>query len=80
MWGGVMLKFGGRKEIQPGFRVISTEDMKVRFYFLIGTFSLSVGLRMVGSGESDVILEESSQFLSEGRGELGSSIGYQRIM
>ena len=71
-----MLKLGGRKEIQPSFRVISTEDTKVHFYFLIGTFRLSVGLRMVGSGELDIILEESSQFLSEGRGKLGSSIGY----
>ena len=76
MWGGVMLKFGSRKEIQPSFRVIGTEDTKVRFYFLIGAFSLSVGLRMVGGGESDIILEESSQFLSEGGGELGSSIGF----
>ena len=75
-----MLKLGGRKEVQPSFRVIGTEDTKVHFYFLIGTFSLSVGLRMVGSGESDIILEESSQFLSEGGGELGSLIGYQRIM
>ena len=75
-----MLKLGSRKEIQPSFRVISTEDTKVRFYFLIGTFRLSVCLRMVGCGESDIILKESSQFLSKGRGELGSSIGYQRIM
>ena len=72
-----MLKFGGRKEIKPGFRVVGTEDTKICFYFLIGVFRLSISLRVVGSGEFDIILEESGQFSSKGGGELGSSVGYQ---
>ena len=30
---------------------------------------------MIGSGEGDVILEEASEFPSEGRGKLWSSVG-----
>ena len=54
-----MLKFGGRKEIKPGSRVVGTKDAKIRLNLLIGAFRLSISLRMVGSGEFDVVLEES---------------------
>ena len=54
-----MLKFGGRKEIKPGSRVVGAKDAKVCFYLLIGAFHLSVGLRVVGHGKFDIVLEES---------------------
>ena len=38
--------------------VIGAEDSEIGLEFLIGSFGLSVGLRMVGSGESDIIVEK----------------------
>ena len=76
MWGRVVLKFGSRKEIKPGFRVVGAEDAKICFYLLIGAFRLSICLGVIGSGEFDIVLEESGQLSSKGRGELGSSVGY----
>ena len=60
MWGRVVLKFGGREEINPGSRVVGAKDAKIGLYFLIGVFHLSVGLRVIGGGEFDVVLEEAS--------------------
>ena len=59
MWGGVMLEFGGREEVDPISRIVGAKDAKVRFYLLIGAFRLSIRLRMVSGGEFDVILKES---------------------
>ena len=54
-----MLKFGSGEEVKPGVGVVSTKDAEVHFYFLIGAFRLSVSLGVVGSGEFDIVLEES---------------------
>ena len=54
-----MLKFGGGEEVKPGFGVVGAKDVEVCLYFLIGAFRLSVSLGVVGSGESNVVLEES---------------------
>ena len=54
-----MVEFGGGKELHPFSRVIGAEDAEISFEFLIGSFSLSVGLRVVGSGESYVVVEET---------------------
>ena len=43
-------------------RVVGTEDAAIGFKFLIGSFSLSVGLRVVGGGEFDVIFQEMGKF------------------
>ena len=59
MWGGVMVEFGGGEELHPFSRVIGAEDAEISLEFLIGSFSLSIGLRVVGGGESYVIIEES---------------------
>ena len=59
MWGGVVLKFGGGEEVNPGSRVVGAKDAKIHLYLLIGAFRLSIRLRMVSGGEFDVILEES---------------------
>ena len=59
VWGRVVLKFGGGKEVKSRFGVVGAKDTKICFYFLVGAFRLSVSLGVVGSGESDVVLEES---------------------
>ena len=54
-----MVEFGGGKELHPFSRVVGAEDAEIGLEFLIGSFSLSIGLRMVGRGESYVIVEEA---------------------
>ena len=44
--------------LSPRSRVRATEDPKIGFYFLVHTFSLSVSLRMIGSGKGKFIAEE----------------------
>ena len=59
MWGRVMVEFGRREELHPFSRVVGAEDMEISLEFLVGSLSLSVGLRMVCGGESYVIVEEA---------------------
>ena len=54
-----MVEFGRGEELHPFSRVIGAEDMEIGLEFLIGSFGLSVGLRMVGSGESYVVVEKA---------------------
>ena len=54
-----MMKLSSGKEVRPFPRVIGTEDVKISFNFLIGSFRLSVCLRVISSGEFDIILEEA---------------------
>ena len=54
-----MVEFGGGEELHPFSRVIGAEDAEISFEFLIGSLSLSVSLRVVGGGESYVIVEET---------------------
>ena len=42
---------------------------------MVYSFSFSVSLRVIGGREGDIILEKASEFSSEGRGELWSSVG-----
>ena len=65
MWNGIVLELGGCKELGPLVRVVGTEDTEISFYFLISSFGLSIGLRMIGSGEADIVFEDSGEFLSE---------------
>ena len=53
-----MVEFGGGEVLHPFSRVIGAEYAEIGFEFLIGSFSLSVGLRVVGGGESYVVVEE----------------------
>ena len=64
----------------PGLRVVSTEDVEIGFEFLIGSFGLSIGLRVVGSGEFDVIFQELGKLSCECRGELGTTIRDEGVM
>ena len=53
-----MVELSRGKELHPFSQVIGAEDAEIGLEFLIGSFSLYVGLRMVGCGESYVIVEE----------------------
>ena len=80
MRGRVVVEFCQGKELYLFSRVVGVEDAEISFKFLIGPLSLSIGLRMVGSGEANIILEETSEFLSEGGGELRTSVRDESIM
>ena len=54
-----MVEFGGGKELYPFSWVVGAEDAEISLEFLISSLGLSVGLRMVCSGESYVIVEET---------------------
>ena len=53
-----MVEFGGGERLYPFSWVIGAEDVEIGLELLIGSFGLSVNLRMVGSGESYVVVEE----------------------
>ena len=69
-----MVEFSGGKELYPFSWVVGAEDAEISLEFLIGSFSLSVGLRVVGGGESYVVVEEACQFSCESRSELRAMI------
>ena len=80
MRGGVVMEFCRGKELYPFSQVVGAKDAEVCFKLLIGSLGLSIGLRMVGSGEVNIILEETSEFLSEGRGELRTLVRDESIV
>ena len=57
-----MVEFCGGEELRPFSWVIGTEYVEIGFEFLIGSFSLSIGLRVVGGGEFDIIFQEVGKF------------------
>ena len=66
MGGVVIREFGKIEEIRPiGLEVVCVRA-KVVFDSLIGTFSLTVGLRVEGGGESKAGAEEGSEFFPPG--------------
>ena len=66
VWGRVVVEFGRGKELYPFGWVIGAEDAEISLEFLIGSFCLPVGLRMVGCGESYVVVEETCKLPCEG--------------
>ena len=70
-----MVKLSGGKEIHPFPWVVGIEDMKVCFNLLIGSFCLSIRLRVICSGEFDVVVEELCQFSGKCRCKLWISVG-----
>ena len=66
--------------MHPGLRVVGTEDAEIGFEFLIDSFGLSIGLRVVGGGEFDVIFQKMGKFSCECRGELGTTIRDNGVM
>ena len=75
-----MVKLSGGKQVCPFPRVVSAEDAEVCFNLLIGSFCLSIRLRVIRGGEFDIVVEESCQFSGKGGCELWASVGYQRVM
>ena len=52
-----MMKLSGKK-VHPFSGVVGTENAKICFNLLIGSFHLSVCLRVIHGGEFDIIVEE----------------------
>ena len=75
-----MVKLSGGKQVCPFPRVVGAEDAEVCFNLLIGSFCLSICLRVICSGEFDIIVEESCQFSGKCRHELRASVRYQGVM
>ena len=48
--------------VSPGTGVAFTEDQKVYFNLLVNMCYFAIGLRVVGCGEREVIVEEFSEF------------------
>ena len=71
---------GGWEKDGPLVGVVGTEDTEISFYFLIGSFGLSVGLWMVGSGKTNIIFKESGKFSGKCRGKLQSSVRDENVM
>ena len=80
MWNRVVLELGGSKELGPLVWVVYAEDPEVGFNFLIGSFSLSVSLGVIGSRQADVVFKDSSEFSGEGRCELWATIRDEGIV
>ena len=53
-----MVKLSSGKKVHPFPRVVGAEDAEVCFNLLIGSFCLSVCLRVICGGEFDIIVEE----------------------
>ena len=65
-----MMKLSGGKEVHPFLRVVGTGNAKICFNLLIGPLSLFICLRVICSGELDIVVEEPCQFSSKGRCKL----------
>ena len=57
MMNGVVVEFSSGKEFCPFLRVVGRKDLEEGFNLLIDLLSLSISLRMISSGETDIILE-----------------------
>ena len=47
---------------------------------MVNPFGFAVGLRVIGSGEGDIVVEKTGEFSCEGRSELGSAIRDDSVM
>ena len=52
------MKLSSGKEVHPFPRVVSTKDTEICFNLLIGLLNLFISLRVVCSGEFDIIVEK----------------------
>ena len=75
-----MLEFGERKELRPLMGVVGAEDVEICFDFLIDSFGLSISLRVVCGGKSNIVFKDFSEFSGKCRGKLWSSVGDEGIM
>ena len=75
-----MVEFSGEKELHPFCQVIGTKDVKICLKFLIGSLGLTISLRVIGSGEVNIILKEMSEFFGKGRSKLRTMIRDESIV
>ena len=76
----VMMKLSSGEEVCPFLRIVGTEDAKICFNLLVGPFGLSIRLRVICSGEFDIVMEELCKFSGKCRSELRTSVGYQGVV
>ena len=69
-----MDEFSGSEEMRPFLHIIGTKDAEISFNFLIGLFSLSISLGMVGGREADIIFKKSCEFSCKGRCKLRATV------
>ena len=80
MGGGVVREFCHGKKFRPFRRLVFSKDPKVGFELLVDPFGFAVSLRVVSGGEGNVVIKEVGKFSSEGRAELGASIGDDSVV
>ena len=52
-----MVEFHRGKELYPFSWVVGTKDVEICLKLLIGSLGLTISLRMIGSGEANIIFE-----------------------
>ena len=70
----VIGKFSEREPSEPVFFMVVREGADVLLNFLIGTFSLTIGLGVKGCGETGLDTQKALQFRGELECELGASV------
>ena len=75
-----MVEFSRGEELYQFHWVVGTKDAKIPLKFWVGSLGLTVSLRVVGCGQADAILEETSELLGKGRGKLRATIRDEGIM
>ena len=75
-----MVEFHRGKELYPFGQVVGTKDAEICLEFLIGSLGLTIGLRVIGSGEANIILKEMSKFFGKGRSELRTLVRDESIV
>ena len=68
------MELSSGKEVCPFLQIVGTKDAEISINLLVGSFGLSLHLRVVCGGEFDIILEEACKFSGKGRHELWASI------
>ena len=54
---GVVVEFGCCEEFHSFLGIIGAEDSEISLNFLIGSFGLSISLRVIGGQKADIIVE-----------------------
>ena len=67
----IVSEFGMRDIISPRSRIVSTEDLKTYFNFLVYLFSLSIGLGMIGGEKGAIVLQGFSKFSTKEKANWG---------
>ena len=57
MRNGVVMEFGCGEKFCPFLGVVGAEDSEISLNFLVGSLSLPISLRVIGSGKVNIIVE-----------------------